>query len=118
MFDTMLAAELLRPCGGPRKVNLAAVSEHYLGETLDKTEQTGDWSGSLTASQLEYAALDSGVLLRLWECLGKQLQDNGLERVAQIEFACAPALAWTEYDGICLDLEQWEVLMRGYPGAV
>lgn len=110
VFDTMLAAELLRPCGGPRKVNLAAVSEHYLGETLDKTEQTGDWSGSLTASQLEYAALDSGVLLRLWECLGKQLQDNGLERVAQIEFACAPALAWTEYDGICLDLEQWEVL--------
>ena len=30
--------------------------------------------------------------------------------MAQIEFACAPALAWTEYDGICLDLEQWEVL--------
>lgn len=110
VFDTMLAAELLRPCGGPRKVSLAAVAEHYLGESLDKTEQTGDWGGSLSASQLEYAALDSGILLRLWECLGKQLQDNGLERVAQIEFACAPALAWTEYDGICLDLEQWEAL--------
>ena len=53
ILDTMLAAELLRPCGGPRKVSLAAVSSHYLGTELDKTEQTGDWSGALTDTQLE-----------------------------------------------------------------
>lgn len=110
VFDTMLAAQLLRPCGGPGKVSLKAVAAHYLGEEMDKTEQTGDWGGSLTASQLAYAALDSGILLRLWECLDTQLKDNGLERAAQIEFACVPALAWTEYDGICLDLAQWEAL--------
>ena len=110
VFDTMLAAELLRPCGGPRKVSLAAVASHYLGEEMDKTEQTGDWSGSLTPSQLEYAALDAEILLRLWDCLGQQLRQNGLERVSQIEFDCVPALARTEYDGIYLDSEQWKKL--------
>ena len=40
ILDTMLAAELLRPCGGPRKVSLAAVSSHYLGTELDKTERS------------------------------------------------------------------------------
>ena len=74
--DTMLAAELLRPCGGPRKVNLAAVASHYLGVSLDKTEQTGDWSGALSDSQLAYAASDSRILLQLWDCLA------GSERTA------------------------------------
>lgn len=110
VFDTMLAAELLRPCGGPRKVSLASVALHYLGVRMDKTEQAGDWGKTLTEAQLKYAALDSGILLRLWEQLGRELRENGLERVAQIEFACAPALAWTEYDGICLDQKQWVIL--------
>ena len=110
ILDTMLAAELLRPCGGPRKVSLAAVSSHYLGTELDKTEQTGDWSGALTDTQLDYAALDSRILLQLWKCLKEQLRENGLERITDIEFACVPALARAEYDGISLDLEQWERL--------
>lgn len=116
VFDSMLAAELLRPCGGPRKVNLASVAFHYLGEEVDKTEQTGDWSGHLTRTQLEYAALDAGILLRLWERLGRELRKNGLERVAQIEFDCVPALAWAEYDGICLDLEKWGALCEEIQG--
>ena len=52
VFDTMLAAQLLRPCGGPLKAGLAVVADHYLGIKLDKTEQTGSWdSASLTASR-------------------------------------------------------------------
>lgn len=108
--DTMLAAELLRPCGGPRKVSLSSVASHYLGVSLDKTEQTGDWSGALSDSQLAYAALDSRILLQLWDCLSDRLRENRLERIADIEFACAPALARAEYDGISLDLGQWERL--------
>ena len=45
VFDTMLAAELL-PCGGPRKGELWRLCRSIIWETLDKTEQTGDWSGS------------------------------------------------------------------------
>ena len=91
-------------------MNLAAVASHYLGVSLDKTEQTGDWSGALSDSQLAYAASDSRILLQLWDCLAGRLRENGLERIADIEFACAPALARAEYDGISLDLGQWEHL--------
>lgn len=67
VFDTMLAAQLLRPCGGPLRAGLAAVADHYLGIRMDKTEQTGLWdSTSLTGSQLAYAALDAGILLKLY----------------------------------------------------
>lgn len=113
IFDTMLAAQLLRPCGGPVKSSLAAVSDHYLGITLDKTEQTGNWStASLTPTQLQYAALDAAVLLKLYELMVPLLSRNGLNRIADIEFACAPALAYTEYDGVHLDLDRWDLLLK------
>lgn len=112
IFDTMLAAQLLRSFGGSLRANLAAVSQHYLGITLDKTEQTGDWSLELTDSQAEYAALDAGILLRLYEVMNAQLSKYGMERVANIEFQCVSAIAHTEYYGIHLNLEQWEPLCR------
>lgn len=113
VFDTMLAAQLLRPCGGPVKASLAAVAEHYLGITMDKTEQTGDWSASsLTASQLEYAALDAAVLLKLHATMAPLLAENGLDRIAAIEFSCVPAMAHTEYYGIYLDMERWKALTQ------
>lgn len=111
VFDTMLAAQLLRPCGGPLKASLSAVSEHYLRVPLDKTEQTGNWeSAALSESQLEYAALDAAILLPLREVMGPLLTRNGLERIASIEFACVSAIARTEYDGIYLDLDKWSAL--------
>ena len=42
VFDTMLAAQLLRSFGGSPRASLAAVAQHYLSITMDKTEQTGD----------------------------------------------------------------------------
>lgn len=113
VFDTMLAAQLLRPCGGPLRAGLAAVADHYLGIRMDKTEQTGPWdSTSLTGSQLAYAALDAGILLKLYGVMKPLLAHHGLDRIASIEFACASAIAHTEYDGINLDLEQWDSLRR------
>lgn len=113
IFDTMLAAQLLRPCGGPAKASLSAVTEHYLGITLDKTEQTGNWNGTaLTPSQLEYAALDAAILLKLHETMVPLLSENGLNWIADIEFGCAPALAYTEYYGIHLDLDKWNTLLK------
>ena len=110
VFDTMLAVQLLRGCGGSVKASLAAVAAYYLGEEVDKTEQKGDWSGELTRSQLEYAARDAELLLRLKPRLEKELAKYGLEKVAEIEFACVPAIALTEYEGIYLDEKKWEQL--------
>lgn len=113
VFDTMLAAQLLRPCGGPLRAGLAAAVDHYLGIKLDKTEQTGPWdSDSLTESQLAYAALDAEILLKLYDIMKPLLARHGLEWTASIEFACAIAIAHTEYDGIHLDLDQWDRLRR------
>lgn len=112
IFDTMLAAQLLRSSGGPQRASLAAVALHYLGESVDKTEQTGDWSRPLTASQLDYAARDAAILLALRKAMLPHLKTNGLERVADIEFRCALAIAAVEYCGIYLDPARLKALCR------
>ncbi|MCL2774186.1 MAG: ribonuclease D [Oscillospiraceae bacterium] len=65
VFDTMLAGQLLRTSDGSSRFGLDALARHYLNETLPKDEQKSDWSGRLSESQLEYAANDADVLLRL-----------------------------------------------------
>jgi ribonuclease D len=45
LFDTMLAAQLLNSSGGPSRVNLASLAQHYLGRELPKKEQKSDWNG-------------------------------------------------------------------------
>ena len=65
LFDTMLAGQLLRTSGGIRKASLAALCEFYLDEKISKVEQTSNFGGALSDSQLSYAAKDAEVLLRL-----------------------------------------------------
>lgn len=110
VFDTMLAAQILRTSGGPKRASLAAVCEHYLGETLDKTEQKGNWSENLRENQLAYAAEDAAALLKLREAMFPALYDNRLEGIARIEFACVQAVAQMEYHGIALDADRWAAL--------
>jgi hypothetical protein len=50
---------------------LKAVSETWLGKTIDKTEQCSDWDlRPLSASQLRYAAIDAAVLLDIAHVMG------------------------------------------------
>lgn len=112
LFDTMLAGQLLRTSGGPSRVNLAALAKHYLNEDVDKEEQTSNWQGELTESQLLYAAKDVEVLLRLREAMVKEIYQNKLSDVALIEFSCVHAIAEMEYTGVCLDIAQWRKLIE------
>ena len=49
--------------------SLREVCARELGVEIDKREQTGDWTRRpLTESQVNYAALDAEVLLRLFAC--------------------------------------------------
>ncbi len=107
LFDTMLAAQILRSSGGSQKANLSAVCEHYLGTTLDKTEQKSDWSEELNETQLEYAAKDAVMLLQLRNVMIPLLRSNRLDGIAKIEFACVQAIAQMEYNGILLDEDRW-----------
>lgn len=110
LFDTMLAAQLLRSSGGPTRAGLDAVCQHYINESMDKTEQKGDWTGALTSEQFAYAAKDAEILLRLREAMLPHIYKNGLANVAKIEFDCAIAIAQMEYTGIFIDLLRWQTL--------
>ncbi|MCK5787245.1 MAG: bifunctional 3'-5' exonuclease/DNA polymerase [Candidatus Sabulitectum sp.] len=110
IFDTMLAAKLLRTSGGPRSAGLASLSEHYLDKVLSKEEQKSDFSSRLTTKQLDYAAKDAEVLLELRHKLLSELKKHHLIEVARLEFECVYAVASLEYDGIYLDREKWAAL--------
>ena len=99
IFDTMLAAKLISSSGG---VGLANIAKRYLDRNLSKAEQTSDWSGELTDSQLLYAARDALVLLRLHAQLKSELVNANLTRIAKIEFECVRATAEMEYTGMKL----------------
>jgi ATP-dependent Lhr-like helicase len=74
VFDTLEASRRIR---GPEAIGghgLAAVCERELGFSLDKGEQTSDWSHRpLGAEQLRYAALDAEVLLALFDRFASDL---------------------------------------------
>src|SRR5262249_61159222 len=89
---------------------LADCAQRELGRTLDKTEQKGDWSGPLTASQLAYAAADADVLVPLLQALRTKLQAAGLERAAEIETRCLPALVWAGTKGVAFDKDRGQAL--------
>ncbi len=112
VLDTMLAALLLKGSGGPDRTSLAALSQHYLGQEMDKRLQVSDWTGALTDDQIEYAAKDASALLRLWDQLKPELDRTGQSAIFEIESACAQALARMEWDGIHLDTARWSALTR------
>src|SRR5262249_26415393 len=86
---------------------LGAVVQRSLGLQLPKELQLSRWDGPLTTSQLEYAVRDAAVLLPLADRLTRALRANSLERVADLENACVPALAWLELTGLPVDAKRW-----------
>ncbi|HEX8457587.1 MAG TPA: DNA polymerase [Pyrinomonadaceae bacterium] len=107
IFDTMLASQLVSAGESEDRHSLAAVAARYLDETVDKTEQLSDWSGELSAAQLEYAARDARLMLPLRETLIELLKRDNLVAVAQLEFECVVPVAYLELNGIFLDAARW-----------
>ncbi|MGY1900766.1 DEAD/DEAH box helicase [Nocardia gipuzkoensis] len=69
--------------GGARGHSLREVCARELGMELDKREQIGDWTRRpLTDSQINYAALDAEVLLRLHACFEKDFHRPATHRPA------------------------------------
>ncbi|MEG5052789.1 MULTISPECIES: bifunctional 3'-5' exonuclease/DNA polymerase [unclassified Microcoleus] len=108
-FDTYLAYRVLT-AGLKRTSSLEAVADKLLKVKLDKAQQVSDWSGELSPTQLQYAATDAAILLPLCEVLHRQLYSAELWQTAKLEFACLPAVASMELNGMLLDRELWSVL--------
>ena len=112
IFDTMIAAHLLRTSRGPKRLGLGSLVEFFLGTELPKEEQKSDFSGDLRDEQIEYAAKDAAVLLELRSVMNPALKSNSLVEIAKIEFECTRAVAEIEYSGILLALDPWAKLTK------
>ena len=112
IFDTMLAAQLLAGGDQSPSFSLEAIAERYVGVELDKDARRQDWSGRLSAEQLEYAARDAAVLLPLREKLAGELEEDGLGYVSGIEFGAVATISEMELAGVKLDITRWKELER------
>lgn len=74
-----------------------------LGEKVDKTEQTSNWGWYLTNNQLNYAALDSYIVIKLWKKLGRLLKEDNLIFSSMAEFGVTPIFAEMEIRGYPFD---------------
>lgn len=88
--------------------SLESVAWRELGIELDKEHQNADWGGELTPAMLEYAALDSQVLLPLAEVFESRLAEAGLGRVRDIEQRALRAVLWMANAGVPFDVSGWE----------
>ena len=111
VFDTLLASQLIGAGRNEGGHGLAAVSDRHLGEFVDKSMQSSDWSGPLSDAQYEYAAKDAELMLPLYERLSAGLGELGLEEVARLEFECVLPIAAMELAGMALDAECWRRLV-------
>ncbi|BAQ63231.1 DNA polymerase I (plasmid) [Geminocystis sp. NIES-3708] len=113
IFDTQLAHQLIM-AGKPNiKASLKVIASEYLGVELSKEERLTDWSKEeLTEAQLRYSAIDAKILLPLREKLKEAIITSILTRVAKIEFDCVLAVAMMEFNGMLLDLAQWQNILE------
>ena len=108
VFDTYLASQLIAAGESDRRHGLADVAQFFTGIVLDKTEQISDWSASeLSNSQIEYAARDAAVLPPIREQITERLKNDGLDRVASLEFECVMPIAEMELNGFAVDSSRW-----------
>jgi len=101
-WDTMLACQII---GDLPSNSLASASAHYLKKLLDKAEQTSDWGGPLTASQLRYAALDAVIVLELGRALHTELHNTGQVEAHRLDCQMICPCADGQVRGLAVDLE-------------
>ncbi len=116
IYDTMLAERLLT-AGRTRENSLRAISQRYLGVTMDKTARknfigaVGDQY--LEPAQLLYAARDAAVLFGIWRQQTVLLRKEKLEKVAQLEFQCVAAVGDMELAGVQVNVDRWRQILVG-----
>lgn len=107
VFDTLLASQLVSAGDIEERHGLAAITERYLNETVDKTERLSNWEFELSEAQLEYAARDAAVLLPLRDKLIERIKSLDLIQCAQLEFECVMPVVDIELNGFYMDKHRW-----------
>jgi DNA polymerase I-like protein with 3'-5' exonuclease and polymerase domains len=107
--DTMLLAQLLT-AGTGESCSLKECVQRDLGVVLDKDLQKSDWTGELSPEQMAYAAQDAAMTRKLYDVLSPKIAAAGLDRIADIENRCLPAMVWLAGSGVAFDRDAWERL--------
>jgi ribonuclease D len=74
---TKIASKLAEPERPREEHSLAPLLARHLGVRIDKSQQCSDWSGELSADQLQYAANDVRYLVSLYQHLDQKLREEG-----------------------------------------
>jgi DNA polymerase I-like protein with 3'-5' exonuclease and polymerase domains len=107
LFDTLLASQLVSAGDIEERHGLAAITERYLNETVDKSERLSNWEFELSEAQLEYAARDAAVLLPLRDKLIERIKALDLVQCAQLEFECVMPVVDIELTGFYMKKDRW-----------
>ena len=108
LFDTMIAAYLIRPDG--RRYSLDVLSGQYLGivdlgSFVEVTAGLADFSYVSIPAATTYAARDAITAWRLADVLQPKLEELGLTKVfSEIEMPLVPLLGELERRGILIDV--------------
>ena len=113
LMCTMLGIEILK-AGATRQASLQFTAKDLLNIRLNKAEQNSDWSGSLSATQLQYAANDSGILVKVLSKLQQRLDEAGLTKIAILEYCCLLPLIKMQRRGIYLERYRWRKVKQAY----
>ena len=115
--DTMLASQLLWAGIKQIRHSLGAICQRVLNIELDKTEQTSDWGGELSSSQIEYAIADVQIMGQLLPALEERLEKAGLTKQFLIECNALPTFVEMEYHGMAIDGKLLEEAIGEYEQA-
>uniref|UniRef100_A0A6M3L6R8 Putative DNA polymerase n=1 Tax=viral metagenome TaxID=1070528 RepID=A0A6M3L6R8_9ZZZZ len=111
LFDTKTAESLLQAGLGKMSNSLGSLAERYLEIKMNKetvmTFPTHAYDAPFTDEQLRYAADDVLVLPDIHKQQQMYLNQYGLNRIAELEFALLEPVAEMELTGVKLDSEMW-----------
>lgn len=94
---------------------LKDLSKEILALEVSKAEQTSDWSAALlTPAQIEYAALDAVLPVKIFQNQRKLLKERGLVRSYEILRDAQHAVAKIELAGIRFDVEKHKQQIVGW----
>jgi len=94
--------------------SLKAIAER-VGLEVDKTEQKSNWGvKKLTNKQLNYAALDSGLMFEIHARLTALIRTAGCSFSAVVESICVSVFAEMEYGGFPVNIKRVEEVLAPY----
>jgi len=115
IYDTFLAECILTNGLQDRQLGLGAISEKYIGKSLDKSvrNQFINLNGQpFTEKQIIYGSEDVEGLFLIRDAQMKEIDKLGLNNVLNLENKACLALADIEYNGLKLDTLKWLELAK------